>query len=187
MKFAPNQLYHIYNRGNNRQPIFFEEENYEFFLKKVSNELNPFADILGYCLMPNHYHVLICTKENNEQNFGLTLSRKIGTVQSSYTRAINKRFGWTGSVFQQRAKAKCVESYGYVCLNYIHQNPLKAGLCSTIEEWEFSSYLSYAGLTHEVIVNLKLAFERMDLPTDKTRFKCFTLNSIDGADTSRIL
>ena len=56
MKFENDQLFHIYNQGNNRRDIFFEEENYYFFLWKMRTHLLPFGDLVSYCLMPNHFH-----------------------------------------------------------------------------------------------------------------------------------
>ena len=59
MEFFENELYHIYNRGNNKQRIFFKPENYLYFLKKVRTYIHPNCDILAYCLMPNHFHFLV--------------------------------------------------------------------------------------------------------------------------------
>jgi len=59
MQFATNHIYHIYNRGNNSQPIFFSRENYLFFLQKVKTYVLPYSDILAWCLMPNHFHLMV--------------------------------------------------------------------------------------------------------------------------------
>jgi len=63
MQFATDHIYHIYNRGNNAQPIFFSRENYLFFLKKVRKHILPHADILAWCLMPNHFHFMVYVKK----------------------------------------------------------------------------------------------------------------------------
>ena len=63
MKYEPNQIYHLYNQGNNKEPIFFNKENYLFFLQKMRKHLHPYVDILCYCLMPNHFHWLIYTNQ----------------------------------------------------------------------------------------------------------------------------
>jgi len=57
--FLPNQYYHFYNRGNNRQAIFFERDNYLYFLRGIKKHLREYMDILVYCLMPTHYHILV--------------------------------------------------------------------------------------------------------------------------------
>ena len=59
MQFDPGHLYHIYNQGNNRQRIFLNRENYLFFLRKIHKHVLPFADILAWCLMPNHFHLMV--------------------------------------------------------------------------------------------------------------------------------
>lgn len=64
MNFYANQLFHVYNQGNNRQTIFFSDENYQFFLWKMKAYLLPFADIIAYCLMPTHFHWQIYVHRN---------------------------------------------------------------------------------------------------------------------------
>lgn len=112
MNFEKDKIYHIYNRGNNRQKIFFTRENYLFFLRKVRDTLKPNCDILAYCLMPNHFHFLIQTNENSvkkvlvgkdERNI---ISEAIRQILSSYSHAINKQENRTGSLFTQNTNAK---------------------------------------------------------------------------------
>ena len=59
MQFDTGHIYHIFNQGNNRQKIFLERENYLFFLRKIHKHVLPFADILAWCLMPNHFHLMV--------------------------------------------------------------------------------------------------------------------------------
>ena len=70
MHLCPGEYYHIYNRGNNKQPIFFNDANYIFFVKKIRKQLAPIADIICYCLLPNHFHNIIRStdKSINERN-----------------------------------------------------------------------------------------------------------------------
>src|SRR6266705_1168744 len=105
MEFFSNELYHIYNRGNNKQKIFFTPENYIYFLKKVRLYILPFCDILAYCLMPNHFHFFIHSDRRTistkliggkEKNI---LSESIRKLLSSYTQGINKQNSSTGSLF----------------------------------------------------------------------------------------
>jgi len=103
MKLQPDSLYHIYNRGNNKQRIFLEEKNYSFFLRKAHNELTGQLDFLTYCLMPNHFHFLVYTISEFDS---LKFTNAIRTLLSSYTRAIQKQEKFTGSLFQQNSKAK---------------------------------------------------------------------------------
>ena len=171
MNFESGSIYHVYNRGNNKQVIFFTRANYLFFLNKVRNEITPIADIISYCLMPNHYHLMIQAKElSNDAKH--PLSRKLGTLQSSYTRAINIQENRTGSLFQQKTKAVEIYSlYNYynkndyltTCFHYIHQNPLKAGLVMRMEDWEYSSFRDYAGFRKDTLINMQLAREILDI------------------------
>jgi len=154
MHFSPNEFYHIYNRGNNKQRIFFNDKNYIFFLKKVRDQLLPVSEIVSYCLMPNHFHFIIRTTENSikeRPSFGgkpmQELPYRIGILMSSYAQAINKQNGSIGSLFQQKTKAKILheevdggrQSYLENCFFYIHQNPLEAGLVNDLSKWPYSS------------------------------------------------
>ncbi len=121
MNFEKEHLYHIYNQGNNRQKIFFERENYLFFLRKVRNQVLPYVDILAYCLMPNHFHFMVKVKTKDDAIGSATQSRtpntmkteidfnkSIGIMLASYTRAINNRYDRSGSLFRQKTKANCI-------------------------------------------------------------------------------
>jgi len=128
MQFEINHIYHIYNRGNNSQKIFFNRENYLFFLKKINTHITPFADILAWCLMPNHFHLMVFI--NNEEvelktrmneskdKFGVkwgsttkgtyTINHSIAIMLRSYTRAINNQENRSGSLFQMTTKSSCL-------------------------------------------------------------------------------
>ena len=80
----------------------------------------------------------------------------------SYTRAINLQEERTGSLFQQKTKAKIVNSHGIICFNYIHQNPLKAGIANKIEDWEYSSFNEYLGKTSKPVANIELGRKIID-------------------------
>ena len=140
--FVPGQFYHLYNRGVNRQPIFFERENYLYFLRLWRQKLaTQTLYVLAYCLMPNHYHFLVQLRSDR-------LSDRMGRLSLAYTKAINKRHKRCGPLFQGRFQAIHVDHDRYL-LNlsrYIHLNPVKAGLVDTPQEWEFSSYKDYVEL-----------------------------------------
>jgi putative transposase len=130
MEFVNGQIYHVFNRGNNSQTVFFSHENYLFFLDKIRKNILPHADILAWCLMPNHFHLMIsvsCVEvEISEQvNAGesegftssetltkrtrmRTLNDSIGIILRSYTRAVQKQQKITGSLFQKETKALCL-------------------------------------------------------------------------------
>lgn len=142
IQFQSGYCYHLYNRGNNRQKIFFEAENYSYFLRLLRYRLlTAKIDLLAYCLMPNHYHLLV-------QCQGGDVSKAMQSLTLAYTKAINQRFNRVGSLFQGPFKAIEVDTSAYLqhLVRYIHLNPVKAGLVDRAEEWAFSSYCEYAGL-----------------------------------------
>jgi putative transposase len=149
MRFTEGSFYHIYNRGNNKQKIFFTNENYFFFLEKVKKYICPNCDLISWVLMPNHFHFLI--RANTETCRLIkqtpieinTLTEGIRLLLSSYSKAIQKQESKTGNLFQQKTKSKCVDTYVDVAFQYIHQNAFNAGLCSKLEDWEFSSFKEY--------------------------------------------
>ena len=119
MQFETGHLYHIYNRGNNSQIIFFIRENYLFFLEKVKRHILPHADILAWCLMPTHFHLMVHVNQLNVElseqvtsSHLLTKQRSlndsISILLRSYTRAIQKQENKTGSLFQNRTKGTCL-------------------------------------------------------------------------------
>ena len=142
VEFRAGEYYHIYNRGNNYQPIFFEHENYLYFLRQLRKYLvSDGVEIIAYCLMPNHYHLLMHLKTDD-------LSGLMQPFALSYTKAINKRYERVGSLFQGRFKAIHVDRNEYLMhlSRYIHLNPVEAGLVRRPEDWEFSSYPEFIGL-----------------------------------------
>ena len=125
MILETGDLYHIYNQGNNRIRIFYSRENYFFFLNKIRKHIIPHADILAWCLMPNHFHLMayvhsleICkvinqdqsliTDDANTNNHKVNLNDSFGTVLSSYTRSINTQEKRTGSLFRIHTHSECL-------------------------------------------------------------------------------
>jgi putative transposase len=144
------ETYHLYNRGVNRQQVFFERENYLFFLRRLrvylldetqNCQTNVSTCVIAYCLMPNHFHLLL--QPNGDQ-----LSRQMQRLGISYTKAVNKRFSRVGPLFQGQFQAVRVDRDTYLLhlSRYIHLNPVTAGLVKQPEDWEFSSYRDYVGL-----------------------------------------
>jgi putative transposase len=137
------QYYHVFNRGVNREPIFPRKENWPFFLKRLQDYASPDeADIIAYCLMPNHYHLLVCLKSDD---FGPKVMQPF-TV--SYTKAVNKQNNRVGPLFQGPFHAKLIKKDPHLLQlsRYIHLNPVRAGLVDRPEDWVYSSYPDYLGL-----------------------------------------
>lgn len=135
--------YHIYNRGVNYGDIFFTRANRIFFLRRL-REYCPAerGAIVAYCLMPNHYHLIVTVLCDD---FGLVVMQPL-TV--SYTKAINRQEARVGPIFQGPFKARAVASDGDLVhlSRYVHLNPVTAGFAAHAEDWEFSSYQDYIGV-----------------------------------------
>ncbi|HMK24579.1 MAG TPA: hypothetical protein VK483_01015 [Chitinophagaceae bacterium] len=165
-------IYHIYNRGNNQQKIFFNKGNYVYFLRKCHQYLKPVSEILAWCLMTNHFHFLIEVTEKSlspAKSGGIfmpAITNGFRLLQSSYAKGINKQQGRSGSLFQQKTKAKlvsCEENYSLIAFFYIHQNPVEAGLIKVAEDWIYSSYRDYAGIRLGTLCNKERAFQLLGL------------------------
>ena len=121
MEFEKGHLYHIYNQGNNHQKVFFDRDNYLFFITKMRIHILPYADILAWCLMPNHFHLMVYVREveiiveppkpslGAKASVTRTFNHSIGIMLRSYTNAINKRNNWLGALFRRKTKAECLD------------------------------------------------------------------------------
>lgn len=139
VKLEPGYCYHIYNRGNNRENLFLEEDNYRYFLGRYFHYLSPVVDTFAYCLLKNHFHLLIRVKT------GTNISRQFSHFFNSYSKAINKRYGRTGHLFEERFRRKVIDSQSYLLniIAYIHMNPQKHGFVGDFKQYPFSSYHAY--------------------------------------------
>ena len=190
MIFEPGHLHHIYNQGNNGEIVFYTRANYLFFLKKIKQHISPFTDVISWCLMPTHFHLMVYVKNIDEnqnlllQNNKSNLNKEIGIMLASYCRAINIQENRKGSLFRSGTKSKYItninwltpsyfqtffgtqinveipeKEYPKLCFDYIHNNPVKAGLVDSAKDWEFSSYLDYYGGRKGKLVNKERALE----------------------------
>ncbi len=149
-KKSESGIYHIMLRGINQQQIFEDEEDKLRFLETLSKYKEQCGyEIYAYCLMGNHVHILL--KEGKE-NLTLVLKR----IAGSYVYWYNWKYRRCGHLFQDRFKSEPVEddSYFLTVIRYIHQNPLKAGICKNIDEYKFSSYDEYVKRTNFVDTGL---------------------------------
>jgi len=163
--------YHIYNRGNNRENIFIEERNYAYFLNLYAKYIEPVAETYAYCLLRNHFHLLVRIRTEDElvarsdpkgsgnknpkglgDPSGLKLpipSQQFGKLFDAYAKAINKAYNRTGSLFQHPFGRIRVTSDEYFVqlVQYIHFNPQKHGFVTDFREYPYSSY--HALLSHK--------------------------------------
>lgn len=141
-------FYHIFNRGVNSKPVFLNQENYRFFLQKVEKYILPYFDVYAYCLMPNHFHLILSPKldislEESSHKNGLhstesVFSKTIGKLISSYTQAFNKVYLRTGALFESPFKRIEIDNEDYLknLIIYVHQNH------DDFTNYKYSSYRS---------------------------------------------
>lgn len=149
--------YHIFNRGNNRDNLFIEERNYAYFLQLYTRYIPPVAITYAYCLLRNHFHLLVRIKSPEEQEASwkkptrspmqvpFTIknpSQQFGNLFNAYTKAINKRFQRTGSLFENPFERIEITTQSHLLhlVAYIHCNPQKHGLIDDFRSWPYSSY-----------------------------------------------
>jgi len=152
--FECEYVYHIYTHANGKDLIFRENENYKYFLGKVVKYIIPIAEIYAYCLMPNHFHLLIRFKNTDESVNGdehKYLMKQFSNLLNSYAKAYNKKYNRKGSLFLDYLKRKRVtdEKYLMKLFHYIHNNPVNHGFVQGINDWKYSSYHSYINLAKE--------------------------------------
>jgi len=157
-------LYHIYNRTNNREQLFPSDENRHFFLKKYAAYLSPFLDTYCWCLLPNHFHFLVKIKTAaeirnylnsleipnasekdylaNERSCSKVLEKAFHRFFTSYSMAFNKMYNRKGNLFHRPFKRVEVirESHFTQAIVYIHANPLKHKLVNDFTHYPWSSW-----------------------------------------------
>ena len=146
--------YHIYNRGNNGIDVFLDNNSYYYFLRLYAKYVEPVAETFAWCLLKNHFHLLVRIKNKNEiDESQLTYnttekpkvidpSRQFSHLLNAYTQAINKRHNRTGSLFETTFERKLVtnEKYLQQLIFYIHNNPVHHGFVKQMSLYPWSSY-----------------------------------------------
>ncbi len=170
-------FYHIYNRGINGENLFREERNYGYFLSKYAEYVQPIAETYAYCLLRNHFHILIRIRKSEDiiQNLGKNLdiyatpievadeasklvSKQFSKLFNSYAQAINKAQTRTGGLFEEPFRRIPIKNERYIkeLVYYIHTNPQKHGFVESFTEYPHSSY-------HSHILTAKTRLNRDDL------------------------
>lgn len=136
-----NALYHVTSRGNNRELIFVDETDRTTLLHAIEQGMARFdATVFAYCLMGNHYHLVLQTRQAN-------LSRLMRHVNGTYAQAHNRRHAKVGHLFQGRFHAILVQDDAYFleACRYVDLNPVRAGFVSQPHEWHWSSFRAHVG------------------------------------------
>jgi len=153
-----DRYFHIFNRGNNGQQVFFTEENFKYFLRLFYQFMFPYVELLAYSLMPNHFHFLIKTKNSifllkdgipsytdNEVEIGKVVSNQFRRYFITYSMAINNQEKKTGSLFSKNFKRLEIEDEEYLryVTFYIHINPQKHGWIEDFRKYRYSSWSAF--------------------------------------------
>lgn len=152
-QFGEGAYYHIYNRGNGKENIFLNDDDFRFFMLRLKQNLFPddkskerlsplpehSFSLISYCLMPNHFHFLL------KQNKDIPPNKLLLRICSSYSKYFNKKYNHIGHVFQDRFKQISIEDNSYLMwlTCYIHQNPKVAGLVTDLNKYPWSSYVEF--------------------------------------------
>jgi hypothetical protein len=165
-KFEPltyGNYFHIYNRGINSCNIFYENENYEYFLDLYDKKISPVADTFAWALIKNHFHFLVRIKKKEDipeviylpNPDGAQSPVRVGTpaqqfskLFNSYAQSINKRYNRHGGLFERPFKRKKINNLVWFkrTILYIHNNPVHHGFCEHPLEYPWTSYLSCISL-----------------------------------------
>lgn len=162
--FTAEHYYHVYNRTNNKENLFNEEKNYYFFLSKYKSYLGDYVDTFCWCLLPNHFHLLILIKSEDEIRKNLNVKPLLSSIEKnylaertnlsvlvvqafkklfqSYTLSFNKEYSRSGNLFYRPFKRILVEkdSHFTQAIIYIHANAVKHQLCKDFTKYRWSSW-----------------------------------------------
>jgi putative transposase len=166
--------YHIFNRGTNRQNIFFQPKNYDYFLKLLKDFLGDYVYFLAYSLMPNHFHLVIKVKDEiatetdkdqgdegtvrseengsiiikDEVEIGKIVVNQLKRMFITYAMAINNQENRVGNLFDPKYKRLLIENQDYLeyAIFYTHFNPEKHGIVDDFRKYKYCSYSAVAGI-----------------------------------------
>lgn len=181
--FIPDQFYHVYNHAIGDSNLYREAENYRYFLRKYAEYIEPLCGTYAYCLMPNHFHIVLKVRSKAEllafcrekyssdekyrDKLNLLLEnparidlhevvmQEFQNFLNGYAKAINKRYRRMGGLFLHHLKRKVIGSAAYLhkAIHYVHYNAVQHGFCRSILDWEYSSI-------HALLSDKKTRLER---------------------------
>jgi len=162
----PDAIYHVISRGIRKDNIYYENKDKDKFLYKLKETKEKYnLKIFSYCLMVNHYHLLIRTPKSN-------LTKAMHYLNASYTNWFKAKHDIVGPIFQGRYKSILVEDESYLLTlsSYIHLNPLRAEKVEYLKDYKYNSYNEYINKTENNLVDKNLLLSKFE---DIERFKEF--------------
>jgi putative transposase len=165
----PDVPHHVTQRGNRRQPIFFRDHDYHHYMALVGRACRRARTaVWAYCLMPNHVHFVMVPSDEDG------LRAALGDAHRRYSRAINERFGWRGHLWQERFfSCPMDEAHLGASVRYVERNPIGASLCTTPEQWPWSSARAHLERRDDELVDVRPMLERVE------NWRCFVGQSLD--------
>ncbi len=153
---VPGFPHHVTQRGNRKQETFFEPGDYRAYLRMVSKaKVDAGAEIWGYCLMPNHVHLVVVPERDD------SLAMLFRDAHRRYTRRINTREGWCGHLWQERFHSFPMdETHLLAAVRYVELNPVRAGLCEKPTDWRWSSVHAHIRREDDLLVTVNPMLER---------------------------
>jgi len=167
--FITGVPYHVVQRGNNKVSIFLNDKDYLFFLEVLREAKNKHpCFIYSYCLMTNHFHLLIEPKERNDN-----VSLLIKLLGARYVRYINRNYNRSGTLWEGRFKSSLIdkEAYFLTCLYYIEMNPVRAGIVGSPGSYRWSSYRNRAFGEESPILDLDPWYNSLGLNPEERQTK----------------
>ena len=145
---VPGYPHHVTQRGVRRQPTFFDDTDYEFYLSLAVELKEEWpVEFWAYCLMPNHIHAVVVPGNKD------SLSKYFAILHRRYAWKTNRRHDWLGHLWQKRFYSVVMdEPHATAALRYVEQNPVRAGLCESPEEWRWSSTRGNLGLSEDRLI-----------------------------------
>jgi REP element-mobilizing transposase RayT len=146
------KVYHIYNKAISNDLLFRKEDDYYFFLRKLEKFILPIAEIYAYCLIPNHFHLLLYIRPEDNIKSGILkrasitgrnpITQAFANFFNSYSKSYNIAYNRMGRLFLYPFKRILVDKEDYLLtlINYIHRNPIHHGIVKNFSEWKYSSY-----------------------------------------------
>ncbi|BDR74641.1 transposase [Clostridium tetani] len=171
-EWFPNSEYHITSRGNRRNYIFRDEEDFQVYITIIENALEYFKgqfELICYCLMNNHVHLLLETKDRHIKFF---MSR----INSIYAKYFNKKYNYCGHLYEKRYFSELIKKDSQLLetSRYIHLNPVKADMVEKPEDYKWSSYKIYIGQEKEKLINSNKVLNYFKEENKKELYKKFT-------------
>ncbi len=161
--FIEGSYYHFYNRGSHKLSIFHDPNDYFYLLRHLKTYTKEFAiAIIAYCLLPNHYHILV------RQDSHIEARVLIQRLFNRYGKTYRKKYTHSGTIFQGPYEVKIVADQRYLLhlCRYIHANPVKHGIVPDITDWPYSNYLEWIGQREGILIDQEFVNDHFPTPAD---------------------